>query len=186
MLHTRELNLLGLLIITFLTACEQANITEQASQPPALDASCGANGMFAARLFGGISVDVEWSSETLRCKSMARPNGAGIRLRFTGAVADERLAFNIDLRELRPGQSGKEFASNVTVTVEGSGRFFSSPNMESCWTDVVSEKQPAADEDRYTLTGMLYCVSPLGELNGDSAVSVAELSFASIVNWSNK
>ena len=165
MLHTRELNLLGLLIITFLTACEQVNITEQASQPPALDASCRANGMFAARLFGGISVDVEWSSETLRCKSMARI---------------------IALPDLRPGQSGKEFASNVTVTIEGSGRFFSSPNMESCWTDVVSEKQPATDEDRYTLTGMLYCVSPLGELNGDSAVSVAELSFASIVNWSNK
>lgn len=117
MLHTRELNLLGLLIITFLTACEQVALA---------------------------------------------------------------------LPELRPGQSGKEFANNVTVTVEGSGRFFSSPNMESCWTDVVPEKQPAADEDRYTLTGMLYCVSPLGELNGDSAVSVAELSFASIVNWSNK
>lgn len=142
--------------------------------------------MFAARLSGGISVDVEWSSETLRCESMARPNGAGIRLRFTGAVADEQLAFIIALPDLRPGQSGKEFASNVTVTVEGSGRFFSSPNMESCWTDVVSDKQPAADEDRYTLTGMLYCVSPLGEFNGDAAVSVAELSFANIVNWSNK
>lgn len=64
MLYTRELNLLGLLIITFLAACEQVVIA---------------------------------------------------------------------LPDLKPGQSGKEFASN-----------------------------------------------------GDAAVSVAELSFASIVNWSNK
>jgi len=116
LLHTRELNLLGLLIITFLTACEQVALA---------------------------------------------------------------------LPDLKPGQSGKEFASKVTVTVEGSGRFFSSPNMESCWTDVVSEKQSAANEDRYTLTGMLYCVSPLGEFNDDAAASVAELSFTSIVDWSN-
>ncbi len=186
MLHTRELTLPGLLIITSLTACEQATLAEQPSQPPALEASCGASGMLAARLFGGISADIEWSTENLRCESLARPNGAGIRLRFTGAVADEQLAFIIALPGLRPGQSGQEFASNVTVTVEGSGRFFSSPNMESCWTDVTSEEQPAAGAGRYTLTGTLYCVSPLGELNGDAAVSLSELSFTSIVDWSNE
>jgi hypothetical protein len=117
---------------------------------------------------------------------MPRPNGAGIRLRMTGAVANEQLAFIIALPDLKPGQSGKEFASNVTVTVEDSGRFFSSPNMESCWTDVTSQDQSATDEGRYTLSGTLYCVIPLGELNGDAAVSVPELSFASIVDWGNK
>ena len=114
------------------------------------------------------------------------PNSAGIRLRFTGAVGDEQLAFIIALPDLKPGQSGKEFASNVTLTVEGSGRFFSNPNMDSCWTDVTSVEQPAADGGLHTLTGTLYCVTPLGELNGDSSVSVTELSFASIVDWGNK
>ncbi len=132
MLHTRVLTLPGLLIITSLTTCEQATFAEPAHQPPVLEASCGTNGMLAARLFGSISTDIEWSTETLRCESMARPN------------------------------------------------------MESCWTDVTSVEQPAAGAGRYTLTGALFCVSPLGELNGDTAVCVSDLSFTSIVNWSNE
>jgi hypothetical protein len=186
LLQTGKLLLLGLLLIAPLVACEPASHAEQAREPVVVDSSCGENGMLATRLFGGITADIEWSADSVRCESMSRPNSAGIRLRFTGAVDDEQLAFIIALPDLEPGQSGKEFASNVTVTVEGSGRFFSNPNMDSCWTDVMSEEQTAADDGRYTLTGTLYCVTPLGELNGDTAVSVTELSFASIVDWSNK
>ncbi len=173
-------------MMTALGACEPATHTEEPPQPLALDVSCGEDGRLVTRLFGSIAANIDWSTRDFQCESMPRPNGAGIRLRFTGAVANEQLALIIALPDLRPGQSGKEFASNVTVTVEDSGRFFSSPNLESCWTDVTSQDQPAADEGRYTLSGTLYCVMPLGELNGDAAVSVPELSFASIVNWGNK
>ncbi len=186
MLHTGKLSLLGLPLIAPLAACEPASHVEQAREPVVVESSCGENGMLATRLFGGITADIEWSAESVRCESMSRPNSAGIRLHFTGAVDDEQLAFIIALPDLKPGQSGKEFASNVTVTVEGSGRFFSSPNMDSCWTDVTSGEQQTADDGRYTLTGTLYCVTPLGELNGDTAVSITELSFTSLVDWSNR
>lgn len=186
LLHTGKFLLPGLLLIAPLVACEPASHAQQTREPVVDDSSCGENGMLATRLYGGIKADIEWSADSVRCESMSRPNSAGIRLRFTGAVGDEQLAFIIALPDLKPGQSGKEFASNVTLTVEGSGRFFSNPNMDSCWTDVTSVELPAADGGRYTLTGTLYCVTPLGELNGDSSVSITELSFASIVDWGNK
>jgi len=185
LLHTGKLLLSGLLLIAPLVACEPASHAKQTREPEVDDSSCGENGMLATRLFGGITADIEWSADSVRCESMSHPNSAGIRLSFTGAVGNEQLAFIIALPDLNPGQSGKEFASNVTLTVEGSGRFFSNPNMDSCWTDVTSVEQPAADGGRYTVTGTLYCVTPLGELNGDTAVSITELSFASIVDWGN-
>ena len=64
----------------------------------------------------------------IQCESMRRPDDRGVRLRFTGEVAGERLAVIIAMPELEPGVTGPEFDSIVTVTVEGSGRFFSTPN----------------------------------------------------------
>ncbi len=120
------------------------------------------------------------------CESMQRPNGAGIRLRFAGDIAGERLAFIIAIPELQRGEAAAELPSNVTATVEGSGRFFSTPNLDSCWTDVDSQTPLPGDNDSFAISGTLYCVAPLGELNGDAAVSIPELSFATVVGWDKK
>ena len=122
----------------------------------------------------------------MRCESMQRPNGEGIRLRFRGDVMSEQLTIIIAMPELKPGQSFGEVPSNVTVTVEGSGRFFSTPDLAACWTELSSQELLADEIDRYSIEGALYCVAPLGELNGDAAVSIPELRFSGIVKWSAK
>lgn len=114
---------------------------------------------------------------------MLRPDGHGIRLRFAGDVTDERLAIIIAIPDLQAGEPAVGLPSNVTITVEGSGRFFSTPNLDSCWTDVNSPTVVSGEKGSYTISGTLYCVSPLGEVNGDAAVSIPELSFTTIVNW---
>ena len=178
--------LLPSLLLAPLGACAPEASQEAVPAAIAVESTCGEHGKLSTELFGVLNVGVDWSGERLQCESMLRPDGRGIRLRFTGTVSDEQLAIIIAMPELEPGQSGTEFASNVTVTVEGSGRFFSTPNMDSCWTEVISQEQLVDDEGRYALTGTLYCVTPLGELNGDAAVSMSELTFTSIVDWSSK
>ena len=120
------------------------------------------------------------------CESMLRPGGQGIRLRFAGNVTDERLAIIIAVPDLQAGEPAVGLPSNVTITVEGSGRFFSTPNLDSCWTDVNSPIVVSDEKGSYAISGTLYCVSPLGEVNGDAAVSIPELSFTTIVNWEDK
>ena len=118
------------------------------------------------------------------CDSMQRPNGEGVRLRFVGDVSGERLAIIIALPDLNPGDSAVEIPSNVTASVEGSGRFFSTPDLDSCWTEVFSQTKLAKGDDMYAIEATLFCVAPLGEINGIAAVSIPEFTFSSILNWS--
>lgn len=114
---------------------------------------------------------------------MPRPDGAGLRLRLAGQVSGETLAFIIALPELQPGQVGVESPSNVTATVEGSGRFFSTPDLDTCWTDVQAQTALPDSNSDYLLQGELFCIAPLGEINGDTAVSIASMSFTSRISW---
>lgn len=118
----------------------------------------------------------------MTCESMRRPGGAGIRLRFTGDVGSERLAIIIAIPGLTSASARGELPSVVTTTVEDSGRFFSTPNLDSCWADV--RDQEALAGQKYQISGTLNCIAPLGELNGGSSISIPELTFTGIVDWS--
>ena len=117
---------------------------------------------------------------------MKRPNGEGIRFRFAGDAATERLAIIIAVPGLKPDETDVELPSKVTATVEGSGRFFTTPNLESCWTEVQSQTSLPDQPGVSAINGVLYCIAPLGEVNGDAAVSIPELSFSALVEWSDQ
>lgn len=161
---------------------------------PASDASahgCGDGGALQTTLYGALAGEVEWRSGDMRCEGMPRPNGAGARLRFSGQVGEDtmQLAFIIALPDLERGIDGTGFTSNVTVIDESSSRFFSTPNLESCWTDV--EALEALDDDgnsgdRFAIGGILYCISPLPEMNGDASISIPELRFSGQLDWGAK
>ena len=96
-------------------------------------------------------------------------------------MSGERLAIIIAMPELNAGDIGPEFDSNVTLSVEGSGRFFSTPNLGSCWTEVRTNDAQA--DGTYVVAGALTCVGPLGEFNGDAFVDVSDLQFSGIADW---
>lgn len=154
---------------------------EDAAPPPPAASTCGEQGFLEASLSGALTADVDWPDAALRCESMLRPDDRGVRLRFSGEVSGERLAIIIAMPELEAGATGPEFESVITLTVEGSGRFFSTPNLGSCWTEVQTNEVLA--DGRYIVAGAVNCVGPLGEFNGDAFVEVRNLRFSGIADW---
>ena len=142
--------------------------------------------MLAGSLSGAINTELDWPDDDLRCESMLRPDGDGVRLRFSGKVSGERLAIIIALPALDAGTVGDGFDSNVTITVEDSGRFFSTPRHDTCWSDI-SVNEPLPDRDGlFNVVGSLSCVGPLGEFNGDAFVDVRDLQYSGVVAWSTQ
>lgn len=150
--------------------------------------ACGADGEFVAEIYGSVRASIDWSAGKLECEGMPRPNGEGARLRFAGIanVADgtRHLAFILGLADLRAGQTGKELATNVTLMEEGTGRFFGTRDTASCWTDIEThEPLRAAASSGYRISGIVYCVAPLANVNDNSSVSFADLRFTGRLEW---
>ena len=171
-----------------LTGCAEDVPPPEPAGPQAEPAvsSCGEAGHLEATLSGALDVELDWPDAVLRCESMRRPDDRGVRLRFSGEVGGERLVIIIAIPELEAGETGGEFDSVVTITVEGSGRFFSTPNLGACWTDI--EKNAAIDGEGgpRIVAGSVTCVGPLGEFNGDAYVDVRDVTFSGIGDWNNR
>ncbi len=116
---------------------------------------------------------------------MPRPDGRGARLRFAGSLdaGDRRIALIIAIPDLERGLTGDELESNVTLIEEGSGRFFSTSTLKNCLTNITNVAATDDSGDRYAISGALFCVAPLAEVNGSSSVSIAELRFSGLLDW---
>ncbi len=152
-------------------------------EPEPVASTCGETGYLRAALSGALNAELDWPDTALRCESMRRPDDDGVRLRFSGHVGSDRLAIIIAIPGLHAGETGAEFDSVVTITVDGSGRFFSTANLGACWTDVEKNTPVAGDGGPHIVAGNLTCVSPLGEFNGDAYVDVRDLAFSGIADW---
>jgi hypothetical protein len=185
-LHLIKDSAAPLFVALLVTGCQQ---DREPVQPPAPDpepaaSTCGELGTLQASLSGAISAEIDWPDRALRCESMLRPDDRGVRLRLSGTVGGERLSVIIAMPELEADATGEEFDAVVTITVEGSGRFFSTPNLGSCWADVQTNAPLDDGSGLYNVAGNLSCVAPLGEFNGDAFVDVQRLSFSGVADWS--
>jgi hypothetical protein len=178
------------MLIGSLAACEEPPPEPPAETTPAapakVESTCGNKGTLAGSLSGAINIRLDWSDDDLRCESMPRPDSKGVRLRFSGEVSGERLAIIVALPALEAGTTGESFDSNVTITVEGSGRFFSTPNLDTCWTDIETNEPLADQSDGFNVVGSVSCVTPLGEINGDAFVDIRELRFSGVADWTKQ
>jgi hypothetical protein len=153
---------------------------------------CDNGGALYTELYGSLAGEIEWYLDQMQCQGMPRPNGSGARLRFSGetGIDSAPIAFIIGIPGLERGSDGVELASNVTIIEERSSRFFSTPNLDSCWTDVEGQWAVSDDDDSddelYRIDGVLYCISPLPEINGEGSVSLSELRFSGLLDWSAK
>ena len=158
---------------------------EPVPEPTPVVSTCGGEGRLEATLSGALSAELDWADAALRCESMGRPDDEGVRLRFTGDVGDERLVIIVAAPGLDTGATGSGFDAVVTVTVEGSGRFFSTPNLGACWADVTRNDPVDDAPGDHVVAGTLSCVGPLGEVNGEGYVDLREMRFSGIANWEN-
>jgi len=166
--------------------CKPAAESRQPGTPEVTtNYECGDHGYLSTELYGAIGTTVDWGSADLRCEGMPRPDNRGARLRFSGSIGDGRnIAFIIALPDLKLGETGKEYPSNVTLIEEGNGRFFSTANLEVCWTDIDDIESTDDAGNRFAVGGTVYCVAPLTEVNGDSDVSIRDLKFRGLLDWS--
>jgi hypothetical protein len=188
---------LGLLFL--LVACTEASApatrtppAENRAEPggllPAAPAAraCSKQGILETTLFGALAGEIRWHGNDMSCEGMPRPEGAGARLRFAGTVGDGGvdLAIIIALPDLAPATTARELPSKLTLIEEGRGRFFSSGDKPNCWTDVSSQDEVRDGE--YLVTGTVFCIGPLGEVNGDTSVTIEELHFTGRLDWGNE
>jgi hypothetical protein len=178
------IRVLGASVSLALGACgPAANDAEPAAATNATPAfSCGAEGRLVGDLYGAIQASLDWDGTALSCEGMPRPEGDGVRLRFAGATqpGDRQIAIIIALPDFALGAQNVELAANVTLIEEGNGRFFSTPDLDNCLADILSVSAIDDASGRYSISGILYCVSPLPEVNGDSSVAFPELAFNGI------
>ena len=193
-----------LAVLGLFTGCaRQADPAEQSAEPgesqalapdgamsvfsaPTAAPTCHDDGYLQARLFGALEGPIDWSGAEMACSGMPRPNSAGARLRFAGQAGEQRIAIIIALADLKRDAAGTELSSKVTMIDESSGRFFSTWDLENCWTDISSVVATDGSGDRVYIEGDLYCVAPLAEVNGSGSVSIADLSFAGSLDWTAK
>ncbi len=153
------------------------------AQPAIPGYDCGSDGFLATELFGALQVDLQWAAAELECEGMPRPDGDGARLRFAGELGGRPLAFIIALPGLRRGIMSKELATTVTLIEEGGGRFFSTAERDICWTDILQLEAVDGSERNYRISGQLYCMAPLTQVNGESDVLIRELLFRGQLDW---
>jgi hypothetical protein len=153
---------------------------------PAAAASCREDGHLQTRLFGALEGTLDWSGAAMECSGMPRPDSAGARLRFAGQAGDRHIAIIVALPGLMRDGTGTELSSKVTLIDESSGRFFSTADLDTCWTDIRSAKATGDAGDQLDISGILYCVAPLAEVNGTGSISISELSFAGSLDWNAK
>jgi hypothetical protein len=156
-----------------------------------LSADCIGDGELTAQVFGAIEASLEWRDDELECHGMPRPHGQGARLRFAGPAVlngeTRNLAFIIALPDLEQGHSADEILAGVTLIEEDAGRFFSTPEPPRCWADI--EHQMPLDDagvdaiPEYRIKGLLYCLSPLAEVNGNGSVTFTDLRFSGRLDW---
>ena len=159
----------------------------QSPDPPAeaKASSCGSAGYLEGRLSGALTADIAWQDHEMTCESMPRPDDKGVRLRFSGDISGERLAIIIAVPGLEAGMTGPDIDAIVTITVEGSGRFFSTSSLGACWVDVSLNAPAEEPAGTHIVAGRVACVAPLGEFNGDAFVELRDMRFSGIAEWGN-
>jgi len=182
--RNRRLPITLIATLALTCACEQP-------VPAAAEATtygCDRDAHLGVELYGGIRATIDWPADILTCDSMPRPDGEGARLRFSGpgweGSTARTIAFILGIPDLQPGSTGTELPTHVTLIEEGSGRFFATQDTNGCWTDI--DRHEAATRENvssYRISGTLYCVAALAELNGGSSISFTELNFAGRLNW---
>lgn len=175
--------------IVVLIACNDSPSPESAAQPlDSVDTSaCIAGGHLRANLAGGVRASLDWQAHEMVCEGMPRPDETGARIRLSGPLGNgsdaKTLTIILGLPHLSAGVTGAELPTNVTFVEEGTGRFFGTPDTNSCWTDVTSHELLEGSTSDYVIGGQLFCASPLPELNGSTSVTFTELSFTGRLNW---
>ncbi|MDH5276492.1 MAG: hypothetical protein OEW88_08715 [Gammaproteobacteria bacterium] len=142
----------------------------------------GAEGFLRGRFFGALNLTADWSGPGLACDGMQKPDGAGVRLFFSGdQPGGGRVSVLIGLAGRAADLAGGERPANVTVIDERKGRFFSSGGPGRCWASIGSVAplpRPAGGLAGSRIDGLVFCVGALPSVGDRSSLTLSDLQFS--------
>lgn len=179
------------LIALLLFGLPETGVVLQA--PPAMTAErClpGDAGFLSMRLRGSIEADVEWREPELDCTGMPRPDGRGLRLRFSGPLPGAGdLAIVFAAPDLGMGISAHGVPVNVTLLDEAGERIYGTQGDSRCVFDEVKQlalTELALPQRSYRVSARGFCTVPARALDGDGAVLLTRFDFTGLVTYSEE
>lgn len=144
-------------------------------------------GFMEFRLQGSIEADLHWREPELECTGMSRPDGQGLRLRFSGPLPGAgRLAIVLAANGVTEGRSARAVPVNVTLMDETGQRIFGTRGDRRCTLDSV-EQIPIEGADlpprSFRVEGRGFCIEPARALDGEGAVLLTRFDFAGRVTY---
>jgi hypothetical protein len=145
-------------------------------------------GFLSMRLRGSIEADVDWREPELDCTGMPRPDGRGLRLRFSGRLPGAgELAIVFAAPDLSMGVSARSVPVNVTLLDEAGERIYGTQGDSRCMFDEVEQltlADPALPPRSFRVSARGFCTVPARALDGDGAVLLTRFDFAGRVTYS--
>ena len=149
----------------------------------ASEAAClpDAGGFLTARLRGDIELDLDWRQPLLRCTGMPRPDGRGMRLRFSATLPDGgTLAFLFAPPELAAGDDARAVPVNVTVLQEATGLIYGTRGDGRCLLDQVTQRPLSGPDDgprSWVVEARGFCTEPARALDDSGSVLLTRFDF---------
>jgi hypothetical protein len=139
------------------------------------------------RLRGSIEADVVWRAAEFHCGGMLRPDGRGIRLRFSGLLPGSgKLAIVFAAADLGMGVSARGVPVNVTLLDEAGERIYGTQGDNRCLFDEI-EQLALVDSSlpprSFKVSARGFCTAPARALDGDGAVLLTRFDFTGLVTY---
>lgn len=144
------------------------------------------DGYLRAHLSGSVEAELDWRNNAMSCAGSVRPDGNGLRLRFSHASQHDAhpLILLFGISGVREGEPGNVLAVNVTIIREGRGEFYSTQG-DKCTIDHLQQTvlpgRPTRNRS-YRVEAHGFCNQPARAVSGDGAVLVTRFDFAGRVD----
>jgi hypothetical protein len=185
--------LINALPVTLRADTTQKNETRLASaaQPVQIQCLPDHGGYLRARLSGSISADLDLNDAQLDCTGSIRPNGNGLRLRFSvpGDVGDTKLVLLFGVTGLKEGESGRVLPANLTLIREGKGEFYATQGDGKCTVDEIHQTPLQGwplKRRSWRVEARGFCTQPARALTGTGSVLVTRFDFAGRAEFSSE
>lgn len=147
------------------------------------------DGFLRARLNGAIQAELDWRNADTECTGSIRPNNGGLRMRFKHkGLNNDDMVILFGITGLAEGQSGKALPVNVTVIVEGSGKFFGTQGDNKCTVDEVKQEPLAGIPLRkrsYRVLARGFCTQPARAVKGSGSILITRFDYAGRVDFNS-
>ncbi|TAK51186.1 MAG: DUF192 domain-containing protein [Gammaproteobacteria bacterium] len=160
-----------------------------AGAPPGPPPAClpdGA-GYLTMRLRGSIDREIDWRGEAIACTGMSRPDGLGLRLRFSSQEPGAgEMAIVFAASALGEGATAREVPVNITLFDRQGEHIYATRGDHRCVLDRVEQQPldgPGLLPRSYRISARGFCTEPMRALDGVGAVLLTRFDFSGLVTF---